>query len=43
MISSLIQDVGLTEFGGVATYTAVEVGPDTKERVKELTGALKLI
>jgi peptidyl-tRNA hydrolase, PTH2 family len=28
LLTSLIQDAGLTEFAGVPTYTAVAVGPD---------------
>jgi PTH2 family peptidyl-tRNA hydrolase len=40
---SLIKDAGLTEFGGVPTYTAVAVGPDYEDRVNEITGALPLL
>lgn len=40
--SYLIQDAGRTEFKGEPTYTAVAVGPGEPERVKELTGHLKL-
>lgn len=43
MISSLILDSGLTEFGGVPTYTAVGIGPDCKEAFNELTDSLKLL
>lgn len=43
LIASLIQDSGLTEFGGVATYTTVAVGPDTEDRVNAITGHLKLL
>lgn len=42
MICSLIQDAGLTEFGGVKTYTAVAVGPDREDRVDAITGGLPL-
>ena len=42
-ISALIQDAGLTEFGGVPTYTAVAIGPDVKEALDPITGALKLL
>lgn len=43
VISSLIQDAGLTEFGGVPTYTALAIGPDVKEDLDPLTGHLKLL
>lgn len=42
MITSLIQDAGLTEFGGVATYTAVAVGPDQEDRVDAVCKHLPL-
>jgi len=40
---SLIQDAGLTEFGGVPTLTAVAVGPAEAEDVDKITGDLKLL
>lgn len=40
LITSLIQDAGLTEFGGVPTYTAVAVGPDFEAKIDEVTGEL---
>jgi len=40
---SLIQDAGLTEFGGTPTYTAVAVGPDERSEVDSITGGLKLL
>lgn len=40
---SLIQDAGLTEFGGVPTYTCVAVGPAENEKVDPITGHLKLL
>jgi len=43
LICSLIQDVGLTEFGGNATYTAVAVGPAESAAVDKITGELKLL
>jgi len=43
LITSLIQDAGLTEFGGVPTYTAVAVGPDREDRVDQVTGDLPLL
>jgi PTH2 family peptidyl-tRNA hydrolase len=43
MVCSLIQDAGLTEFGGVPTYTAVAIGPDRAEIVDAITGNLTLL
>lgn len=40
---SLIQDAGLTEFGGVPTYTAVAVGPDYEDKINAITGTLPLL
>lgn len=40
---SLIRDAGLTEFGGVPTYTAVAVGPGKPEDIDKITGHLKLL
>ena len=40
---SLIQDAGLTEFGGVPTYTAVAIGPAKSEEIDKITGLLKLL
>jgi PTH2 family peptidyl-tRNA hydrolase len=42
LVTSLIQDAGLTEFSGVATYTAVAVGPDRADRIDLVTGTLPL-
>ena len=41
--TSLVQDAGLTEFNGVATYTAVAVGPENSKKIDEITGALPLL
>lgn len=43
LISALIQDAGLTEFGNIPTYTALAVGPDREDRVDAITGALPLL
>ena len=40
---SLIQDVGLTEFNGVPTYTAIAVGPAKNEDVDKVTKGLPLL
>lgn len=42
LVSELIEDTGLTEFGGVPTYTALAIGPDTDENIDPVTGHLKL-
>ena len=39
---SLIQDEGLTEFGGVKTYTTVAIGPADSSLIDNITGHLKL-
>lgn len=41
--SSLIQDSGLTEFGGVPTYTCLALGPDTSENIDPISGHLPLL
>ena len=43
LICALIQDSGQTEFGGVPTYTAVAIGPDSAERIDLITGSLSLL
>jgi PTH2 family peptidyl-tRNA hydrolase len=42
LVCSLIKDAGLTEFGGVATYTAVAVGPDREDKIDALCKHLPL-
>lgn len=39
---NLIQDSGLTEFGGVPTYTCLAIGPDYAEKIDKITSKLKL-
>jgi PTH2 family peptidyl-tRNA hydrolase len=38
--SHLVQDSGLTEFGGVPTLTALAIGPDRAAVIDEVTGHL---
>lgn len=42
ILCSIIQDAGLTEFDK-PTYTAVAIGPDTSDKINQLTGHLKLL
>lgn len=43
LVTSIIKDAGLTEFNGVATLTAVAVGPDRSDRIDQITGGLSLL
>jgi PTH2 family peptidyl-tRNA hydrolase len=43
VLTSLILDSGVTEFGGVPTNTAVAVGPDQASKVDAITGDLPLL
>lgn len=43
LVCSLIKDSGLTEFGGVPTYTAIAVGPDRDEVIDLYTKGLPLL
>lgn len=43
LVSALIQDSGLTEFGGIPTYTSVAIGPDKSENIDPLTQHLSLL
>jgi peptidyl-tRNA hydrolase, PTH2 family len=40
---SLIEDKGLTEFGGKVTITCCAIGPDDPEKIDKITGHLKLL
>ena len=40
---SLIEDKGLTEFGGEVTITCCAIGPDDPEKIDKITGHLKLL
>ena len=42
LATALIKDAGRTEFNGVATLTAVGIGPDDPELIDKITGHLKL-
>jgi PTH2 family peptidyl-tRNA hydrolase len=39
---ALIKDSGLTEFGGVETYTAIGIGPAFSDELRPLTEGLSL-
>mgnify|MGYP001034121720 CR=1 FL=1 len=43
LIGYLIRDNGVTEFGGVPTYTCCAIGPDLPEDLDPITGGLKLL
>jgi PTH2 family peptidyl-tRNA hydrolase len=38
---ALIEDSGLTEFGGVKTITCIAIGPDDSEKIDRITKDLK--
>ena len=40
---TLIEDKGLTEFGGKITLTAVAIGPDDPDKIDKITGHLELL
>ncbi len=40
--SHLIRDSGRTEFGGIATITALGIGPDLATSIDEITGELQI-
>lgn len=42
-LCSLIKDAGLTEFGGVPTYTCCAIGPEFPEALDPITGHLPLL
>lgn len=42
IIHELIEDSGLTEFGGISTLTAAAFGPDYDENLDPITGHLTL-
>lgn len=42
ILCSLIRDAGLTEFGGIPTYTAAAIGPDKDSKINAITKNLKL-
>ena len=43
LVTALILDAGLTEFGGIPTHTAVAVGPDLAANIDVITGTLPLL
>ncbi len=40
---SIIEDCGLTEFGGKPTVTAIAIGPDNSEKIDKITGKFNLL
>jgi len=42
LLSYLVTDRGLTEFGGVPTNTCIGIGPDDADKIDRITGQLKL-
>ena len=42
LVSHLIRDSGKTEFGGTPTLTACAIGPDSAEKIDEITRDLTL-
>jgi PTH2 family peptidyl-tRNA hydrolase len=42
LVTHLITDGGLTEFGGVPTRTCLGIGPDYDDRIDPVTGDLEL-
>ena len=42
LFTHLVQDNGLTEFGGVPTYTCLAIGPDYDEKIDPITQHLRL-
>lgn len=42
LTSYLVQDDGLTEFGGIPTYTACAIGPDYEDLIDPITKNLRL-
>ena len=40
---SIIEDNGLTEFGGVPTITAIAIGLDNPEKIDKITGKFNLL
>jgi PTH2 family peptidyl-tRNA hydrolase len=42
LVAELIEDSGLTEFGGKPTFTAAAIGPDYDEKIDPVTGHLVL-
>lgn len=39
----LVRDAGLTEFGGIPTYTCLGIGPNMSDCIDKVTGNLKLL
>ena len=40
---SIIEDHGLTEFGGIPTITAIAIGPDDPEKIDKITEKFNLL
>lgn len=42
IVASIIEDVGLTEFGGIKTITCIAIGPGLAAEIDKITGHLSL-
>jgi len=43
LLCNLVMDAGKTEFNGVPTRTCLAIGPDSADKIDQITGHLKLL